>query len=51
MRSQIRLIDKLCRNLKPGTLEYIGLCAKILSRGDIQVGDSIEKIDQGLSER
>jgi MOSC domain-containing protein YiiM len=45
--SQARLLDKLCANIAPGRLEWIGLRSE--RRGEVLVVDSTEAVvDQGL---
>src|SRR5574339_530132 len=47
MNSQARLLDKLCADLAPGKLEWIGLRSE--RRGEVVVVDSAEAVvDQGL---
>lgn len=47
MNSQARLLDKLCANIKPGKLEWIGLRSE--RRGEVVVVNSAEAIvDLGL---
>lgn len=48
MNSQARLLDKLCANITPGRLEWIGL--RSVRRGEVTVVDSTEAIvDLGLT--
>lgn len=47
MNSQAKLLDKLCADLAPGKLEWIGLRSE--RRGEVVVVDSAEAVvDQGL---
>lgn len=47
MNSQARLLDKLCANIAPGTLEWIGLRSE--RRGEVVVVDQVEAVvDLGL---
>lgn len=48
MNSQARLLDKLCANITPGKLEWIGLRSE--RRGEVVVVDSTEAVvDLGLA--
>ena len=50
MNSQAKLLDKLCANIAPGKLEWIGLRSE--RRGEVVVVDQVEAVvGLGLASR